>query len=207
MIDMTGVRRADYGLPEDGVVFCAHAAVYKILPSVFAQWMALLARHPRSVLWLRAAAGEVERRLRHAAASQGIDGARLVFAPPDRIPRYLARFRLADLFLDTYPFGAHTTVNDALFAGLPVVTIAGRSFAARASASQLAAAGIEDLIACDLGEYLKIADAIASDPARRASIAAALRGAGPRFALFDMDRYARTFEAALSTAWQEAALA
>ena len=79
--------------------------------------------------------------------------------------------------------------------------------AARASASQLAAAGIEDLIACDLGEYLKIADAIASDPAQRASIAAALRGAGPRFALFDMDRYARTFEAALSTAWQEAALA
>ena len=168
-----------------------------VTTTVFGCWMALLAKHPTSVLWLREAAPDIRARLRRAAGARGIDGARLVFAPRDPVPRYLSRMRLADVFLDTFPFGSHTTVNDALYVGLPVVTRAGRSFASRSSASQLAAAGLSELIARDADEYVAIADRLARDPARRAAIAAA--STSP---LFDMTRYTRTFEAALTSAWR-----
>ncbi len=196
-LDPAPIHRAEYGLAADALVFCAPAAIYKVLPPVFGCWMALLAKHPTSVLWLREAAPDIRARLRRAAGARGIDGARLVFAPRDPVPRYLSRMRLADVFLDTFPFGSHTTVNDALYVGLPVVTRAGRSFASRSSASQLAAAGLSELIARDADEYVAIADRLARDPARRAAIAAA--STSP---LFDMTRYTRTFEAALTSAWR-----
>ena len=110
-------------------------------------------------------------------ALAGVDAARLVFAPPDPVERYLARLPLADLFLDTAPFGAHTTVNDALFMGVPVVTMAGRSFAGRASASQVSAAGMTDLVAPDLATYVERARALARD---RCAARRRARAAGPR---------------------------
>src|SRR5207253_9470332 len=120
---------------------------------LFDRWMALLRDVPGSVLWLRQLPADRIGRLRETAVARGVDGARLLSAPGEGIDRYLARFALADLFLDSFPFGSHTTVNDALFAGLPVVTVAGRSFASRASASQLHAAGLPGLVANSLDEY------------------------------------------------------
>jgi predicted O-linked N-acetylglucosamine transferase (SPINDLY family) len=195
------LRRADYGLPDDAIVFCAFAPLYKVLPPMFARWMQLLARHAGSVLWLRGAPTAVVARLRAAAATHGIDAARLVFAADEPHPRYLARMRLADLFIDTFPYGAHTTVNDALYAGLPVVTQRGRSFASRASASQVAAMGCARTIAHDADAYVAVADTLAGDRAQREAIAASLRDPAARAALFDMDRYARAFEAAIDAAW------
>jgi len=193
--------RVEYGLPEDGLVFCAFAAVYKILPELFDRWMALLRDVRGSVLWLRHIPADRIGRLREAAVARGVDGARLLSAPGEGIDRYLARFALADLFLDSFPFGSHTTVNDALFAGLPVITVAGKSFASRASASQLRAADQSDMIADSLDEYVNIARALAHDPDRLAHSRRALRAARAQLPLFDMDAYARAFERAIIGAY------
>ncbi|MEP6678381.1 MAG: hypothetical protein ABJB78_03720 [Betaproteobacteria bacterium] len=189
--------RAQYGLPADGVVFCAFAALAKIVPTIFDAWMRCLRDVPGSVLWLRQMPADRAARLREEAARRGIAGERLIVAPAEPVPRYLARFALADLFLDSAPFGSHTTVNDALFMGLPVVTIAGASFAGRASASQLAALGLTELIARDHADYARIAHRLALSPTERATIGERLRDAATRAPLFDMDAYARSFEAAI----------
>lgn len=193
------VARGNYGLPETGSVLAALAPTYKILPEVFGVWMALVRRHDDAVLWLRAMGAVAEARLREAARLQAVDPTRLHFAPTEPTDRYLARMRCADLLLDTAPFGAHTTVNDALCMGLPVVTVRGRSFAARASASQAAAAGLGAFVARDLGDYFSIADALLADRGRLAETAATLRAASP--SLFAMEDYARRFAAAVEDAW------
>jgi protein O-GlcNAc transferase len=195
--------RAEYGLPSDAFVFCAQAAAYKVLPEMFDVWMRLLADVGDSVLWLRPMHALAEANLRAAARQGGIAAERLVFAPQEPSPRYLARFRLAELYLDTYPFGSHTTVNDALFAGLPVLTLSGRSMAARASASQLRAVGLQELIAASHEEYGSIALSLARDRPRLAALTARLRGNGASSPLFDMQRYAREFEDALMRIWRE----
>jgi predicted O-linked N-acetylglucosamine transferase (SPINDLY family) len=193
--------RAAYGLPGDALVLHAGAALYKVSPELFAAWLAILRDVPRSVLWMRASPPASVARLRFAAAKAGIDGARLHFAPAESVERYLARFALADLMLDTAPFGAHTTVNDALYMGVPVVSVAGRSFAGRASASQLVAAGLEELVAPDLARYADLARALAGDPAQLDSARERLRDVRRR-ALFDADRYAAAFAEALIAAWR-----
>jgi predicted O-linked N-acetylglucosamine transferase (SPINDLY family) len=189
--------RSDYGLPDSAFVFTAPAAPYKILPPLYDLWMRLLQSVPEAVLWLRAGAAATEKNLRAEADRRGVDPRRLVFAPTEPVPRYLARYALADLFLDTYPFGSHTAVNDALFAGLPVLTLAGRSMAARASAAQLRAAGITELVAADAAEYIAIATDLARRPDRLQDLRLRLRRDGRDAALFDMAAYTRTFESAL----------
>jgi protein O-GlcNAc transferase len=205
VIDTAVRTRTDYSLPEDAFVFCSQAAPYKINPDLFALWMRLLARVDDSVLWLRPMPAIAEANLRREAEARGIGAGRLVFAPHEPAPRYLARFRLADLYLDTSPFGSHTAVNDALFAGLPVLTLSGRGMAARASASQLLAAGLPELIATTQEQYEAIALALVNDRARLAQLAAGLRDGGSARALFDMPRYTREFEAMLLRIWQERA--
>ena len=195
--DPAPLDRATYALPPRGVVFCAFAAVYKIVPEVFDVWMRLLRDVPDSVLWLRHMPADRTQRLRAEAEKRGVAAERLIVAPREPVPRYLARFELADLFLDSAPFGSHTTVNDALFAGLPVVTVAGKSFAGRASAAQLAALGAQAQIARDLAHYGEIALDLATDPAARAAAAGQLRDGAARAALFDADGYARRFEATI----------
>jgi predicted O-linked N-acetylglucosamine transferase (SPINDLY family) len=192
--------RAEYGLSDDAFVFCAFAAPYKILPDHFACWMQLLRNAQGSVLWLRHLLPDRIARLRAEAERRGVDGARLIVAPADSIARYLARFGLADLLLDSAPFGSHTTVNDALFAGLPVVTIAGQSFAGRASASQLYAAGFPELVARDADDYASIAGSLARERDRLAEITRRLRETGRHSPLFDMNAYARAFESAIERA-------
>lgn len=196
--------RADYGLPENATVFCAFAAINKIVPSVFDAWMHILRDLPGSVLWLRHMAPDRAARLRAQAQRCGVAGERLVVAVAEPVESYLARLPLADLFLDSAPFGSHTSVNDALFVGLPVVTIAGASFAGRASASQLAALGQDALIARDLAHYVEVALRVATDAAERAALAAQLRDPARRAPLFDIDGYARRFEAAIVAAFRSA---
>ena len=175
----------------------SQAAPYKILPEMFHLWTRLVAGIEGSILWLRPMRPEAEANLRKEANERGIPGDRLIFAPHEPLPQYLARYALADLYLDTFPFGSHTTVNDALFAGLPVLTLAGRSMAARASASQVRAAGLPELIATSHREYESIALALARERERLRALTSRLRSQGRASALFDMDSYARRFEDAL----------
>jgi predicted O-linked N-acetylglucosamine transferase (SPINDLY family) len=158
---------------------------------------------PGSVLWLRDQPGTVVRRFELAAEARGVAPERLICAPNEAVPRYLKRFSLADLFLDTMPFGGHTTVNDALFAGLPVLACAGRSFASRASASQVIAAGMPELVVGSREEFVRRAIELGNDRPRLAALAATLRARRDRLPLFDLDRYTRTFEEAVERAWRE----
>jgi predicted O-linked N-acetylglucosamine transferase (SPINDLY family) len=188
--------RAALGLPEQGVVFCCFSNLYKFTPEVFDRWMRILVRVPESVLFLYADRPEAAARLRAQAAARGVDPARLVFGERLPLPEYLARYRCADLFLDTAPYNAGTTASDALWAGLPVLTCAGRAFSARVAASVLTAAGLPELIAADGQDYEDRAVALAHDPARRASIRARLEGDRAASPLFDAARFTRSLERA-----------
>ncbi|MBK6806077.1 MAG: hypothetical protein IPG84_15120 [Betaproteobacteria bacterium] len=189
-----------HGLPEDAVVYAAMSAPYKILPERFDAWMAILRAVPASVLWMRTIGPVAVRRVLKRAESLGVDPRRLRFASNEDVPRYLARFRLADLFLDTSPFGSHTTVNDALSAGLPVLTQAGRTFASRASASQVIAAGRP--LAASLGSP-DTAIALGLDRPRLRESSLRLRANRSLKPFFDPDAYARAFEAAIERAWKD----
>ena len=156
----------------------------------------------RTVMWLRPMHEAPVANLRRSAETLGVAPHRLVFSVLERTPDYLARFRLADLVLDTYPYGSHTTTNDALFAGVPVVTVAGRTFAARASASQLATMGLHELIADDLDAYARLCDALITDPGRLAAVTGRVRADAARAALFDMQPYARKFVDAIFAGWR-----
>jgi len=188
------------GLPTDGFVFCCFNASYKITRDVFAGWMRILAQVPGSVLWLLEAGPEMTEALRTSSLSHGVDPDRLVFAP--RLPKarmadHLGRHRLADLFLDTRPYGGHTTAGDALWAGLPVLTCTGPGFAARVAASLLTALNLPDLIAPSAPAYESLAVALARDPARLDQVRRRLgfarhRPGGP----FDSAALARALERA-----------
>jgi predicted O-linked N-acetylglucosamine transferase (SPINDLY family) len=175
--------RAELGLPASGFVFCCFNAHYKINPETLASWTRILAAVPGSVLFLLGGNAAAERNLRAAAAGRGIDGGRLVFGRRLPFDQYLARYRAADLFLDTLPYNAGATASDALWAGLPLLTCRGETFASRVGASLLTAAGIPELIASDRGGYEDLAVALATDGPRLAAIrnrlAAAQRTATP----------------------------
>ena len=167
--------RTEVGLPAEGFVFCCFNNSYKITPPVFDIWMRLLDRVAGSVLWLCSDRIAAETNLRREAAARGIDPARLVFARRVPLEDHLARHRLADLFLDTLPYNAHTTASDALWVGLPIVTCCGQSFAGRVAASLLRAIGMPDLVTHDLDEYERLALRIACGPAVRQELRERLR--------------------------------
>ncbi|MGT2441188.1 tetratricopeptide repeat protein [Bradyrhizobium betae] len=194
--------REDVGLPSEGFVFCCFNNNYKITPAVFDVWVRLLAQVPGSALWLYGDRAGAESHLRREAAARGIDPARLVFAP--RLPQHqhLARHRLADLFLDTLPYNAHTTASDALWTGLPVVTCKGKSFAGRVAASLLQAVGMPDLVTSDLGAYERLALRLASDPAMLGTLRQRLQQNRMSQPLFHGDRYRRHLESAYTTMWE-----
>jgi hypothetical protein len=146
--------RSEEGLPERGIVFCCFNNSHKITPEVFDIWMRVLQKVPDSVLWVRSAGASMEKNLCEEAQSRGVDPKRLVFA--GRVPSmadHLARYRLADLFLDTFPFCAQTTASDALWAGVPVVTCVGESSMSRICASLLHALEMPELVTRSLQEY------------------------------------------------------
>ena len=158
--------------------------------------MRILDRVPGSVLWLFEDNEAAARHLRREAASRGVDPDRLIFAPLTGLPDHLARHRAADLFVDTWPCNAHTTASDALWAGLPVLTCPGESFASRVASSLNAAIGLPELIAATPGEYEDLAVALARDPARLAGLKQRLAECRLRAPLFDTARYARHLELA-----------
>lgn len=191
--------RQDAGLPTTGFVFCCFSQSNKILPHVFGIWMRLLKAVEGSVLWLREEYPEVTRNLQKAAEARGVDRSRLVFAPRAPLDEHMARHRLADLFLDTVPYNAATTAGDALWAGLPVLTCQGVSFASRVAASVLHAAGLPELITSSLPEYEAQALALATDRSIMARIKAALSANRSKSPLFDAKLFARHIESAYTT--------
>jgi predicted O-linked N-acetylglucosamine transferase (SPINDLY family) len=202
-IAATVPSRAACGLPPAGFVFASFNNSYKITPDMFAVWMRLLAAVPGSVLWLLEANELVARNLRREAEHRRIDPARLVFAPRAPLPEHLARHRHADLFLDTLPCNAHTTASDALWAGLPVLTCAGSTFAGRVAASLLAAAGLPELVAASLVDYERAALALARDPDRLAALRERLARNRETSALFDLPRLTAQLEAAYVRMWRQ----
>ena len=194
--------RAEAGLPADGFVYCCFNNAYKITPEIFASWMRIMAAVPGSVLWLLANDSDSIARLRGAAEAQGVDPARLVFGPSLPSAQHLARHRLADVFLDTLPYNAHTTASDALWAGLPVLTQLGQAFAGRVAASLLNAVGLPEMITQDATDYEALAIALGRDPARAAALKAKLAAAIPKAPLFDTPRFTRHLEHAYRMMWQ-----
>jgi predicted O-linked N-acetylglucosamine transferase (SPINDLY family) len=193
--------RTECHLPEDGVVFCCFNHSYKLTPAVFDIWMRLLQAVPGSVLWLLEANAAVPDNLRREAAARGVSAERLIFARHAPIPDYLARLAAADLFLDTFPYNAGATANDALWAGLPVLTCSGDSYVGRMAGSLLHAIGLPELVAGSPAEYEALAVELARVPARLAELRRRLADNRARMPLFDMARYARDIEAAYTAMW------
>ena len=191
------VARSDFGLPENGIVFCCFNNAYKLNPHVFRSWMTIMKAVGGSVLWLSELHETAQRNLQSQAQAAGVDASRLVFAKRlNSAAEHLARHQLADLFLDTVPYNAHTTASDALWAGLPVLTVAGETFAARVAASLLNAVGLPELIARSKAEYEKLAIELANNPDRLEKIKQKLKTKRLASPLFDTRLFTRHLEAA-----------
>ena len=193
--------RTDVGLPPDGFVFCCFNNNYKITPPVFDVWMRLLAAVDRSVLWVVVGTEAAKENLRCAARERSVDPERLVFAPRVSPEDHLARHRLADLFLDTLPYNAHTTASEALWAGLPLITCLGSNFAGRVGGSLLHAIGLPDLVTRSLDEYEALARKLATDPRALGAIKSRLWSNRATHPLFDTKRFARNIEKAYMAIW------
>ena len=200
-IDPQAPTRASQGLPSGAFVFCCFNHHYKITRPVFRLWMQLLRQRPDSVLWLLVSDDEARRNLRAAAVQAGVDGARLVFADRMALPQHLARHACADLFLDSWPCNAHTPAGDALWAGLPVLTCAGETFASRVGASLLTACRMTELIAANPRVYVDLALALAANPSRLSALRERLQATRLQVPLFDTERFARHIERAYDLAW------
>ncbi len=197
----TTPTRAECGLPDDAFVFCCFNNSYTITPRFFTLWMGLLAELPGSVLWLR---GEeaVRRNLSREAAARGIDPKRLVFAQGLPMAEHLARYRQADLFLDTLPYNAHATACDALWAGLPVLTLAGACFSGRVAGSLLRAVGLPELVTESEEDYRALALFLAREPALLGQYRQRLADKRATAPLFDAGGFTRDIETAYQRMWQ-----
>lgn len=173
-----------------------------IAPPIFDIWMRLLEKIPESVLWLLKGNDWSEANLRKEGAARDIDPERIVFAPHRPLPDHLARYRLADLFLDTLPYNPHTTASDALWVGLPVLTCLGKCFAARVAGSLLEAVGLAVLITTDLASYETHALKLAHEPQLLAGYAKRLAENRISYSLFDCERFTRNMEAAYMSMWR-----
>ncbi|MGC1251302.1 MAG: hypothetical protein WA889_10620, partial [Xanthobacteraceae bacterium] len=190
------------GLPEHGVVFCCFNNSYKITPRVFDCWMRILKKVEDSVLWLLDANAAATNNLRKEAVARGINSERLIFANRIPLAEHLARHRLANLFLDTLPCNAHATASDALWAGLPVLTCLGETFAGRVAASLLHAIHLPELITTTLEEYEDLAIELATNPEKLASIRRKLAGNRFTTTLFDTKLFTRNIEAAYAAMYE-----
>ena len=194
--------RSALGLPEDGIVFCCFNAAYKIRPDVFAAWMRILARSPGSVLWLLRSNDGAVARMQAAARDAGIAPERLRFAASVAYEAHSARIAAADLFLDTWTYSAGATAGQTLAAGVPMLALPGRGYAARMSAAVLGSLGFPELIAGDVRQYEEYAVALAADAERLADLRARLRSRVAVSPLFDANAGARRLETAYEGAWQ-----
>jgi predicted O-linked N-acetylglucosamine transferase (SPINDLY family) len=198
----TDTSRQDWGLPAEGFVFCSFNNSYKITPVFFDIWMRLLLSVPGSVLWLLEANDLVKANLRSEAGKRGVEPGRLIFAPRVPLAKHLRRHRHADLFLDSLPCNAHTTASDALWAGLPILTCGGNTFAGRVAGSLLMAAGLPELVTVSLEEYEQTALALARDPRRLLALRQKTARSREGSPLFDLPACTGHIEAAYARMWQ-----
>jgi len=194
--------RSECGLPENAFVFCCFNNTYKITPEIFDVWMRLLAAKADSVLWLIGTHRTAEANLRREAEQRGMPSSRLIFAPKIPVADHLARSAQADLFLDSMPYNAHTTGSDMLWAGVPVLTCLGSTFASRVGASLVRAVGLDELATNSLQEYEALALKLANDPSHLRTLRERLARHRPTCPLFDSARFARHIESAYTTMWQ-----
>ncbi|HLM54069.1 MAG TPA: tetratricopeptide repeat protein [Pseudoxanthomonas sp.] len=188
-----GVSRGECGLPPDGFVFCCFNNSYKLNPRSFGRMLAALRAVERSVLWLLSGPGRADRRLRMEAERHGVDPQRLVFMAKQPHAAYLQRYRHADLFLDTNPYNAHTTASDALWAGCPVLTLPGATFASRVAGSMNHHLGLHEMNVDSDESFIARATALATDPAELSRVRLRLRQARSEPGLFDMAGFAQDF--------------
>lgn len=194
--------RAESGLPSDAVVFACFNSNHKITPDVFDVWMRLLRQVPGSVLWLLKSNEDAQGALAAEASLRGVDPQRIVWAARLPLADHLARYRHADLFLDTFHYNAHTTCCDALWGGLPVLTLAGETFPSRVGASLLAAVGLPELVTHDVAGYERLALELALSPDRLHALGQRLQQQRTCSPLFDSGRFARGLESAFDAMWQ-----
>ena len=190
------LNKKDFGLPEDGFIFCCFNNNYKITPEVFNTWMRIIKSVDGSVLWLLEDNPTASRNLIREAEARGVSGERLIFGGRLEVDDHLARHQLADLFLDTLPCNAHTTASDALWTGLPVLTCLGNSFAGRVAASLLAALDLQGLITNDLSDYEELAIKLATQPDMLQKIKTELNANKLKKPLFDTKLFAKEIETA-----------
>jgi len=195
--------RQDENLPAEGFVFCCLNGSQKITSEVFAAWAEILRSVPGGVLWLLDSIAATNDRLRQMAAAHGVDPERLRFAPKRPNPQHLARYRLADLFLDTFPYGAHTTASDAMWMGVPVLTMPGRTFASRVCAGLVASVGFPELIATDLADYVRRAIAIGLNGTLSAGLKLRMKHARQGTPLFDTPRLVKGLEEHYDLMWND----
>ena len=190
--------KTEVGLPEHGFIFACFNNLYKITPSTFDMWTKILNETPGSILWLFESKAVAAKNLKAEAAKRGLSLDRIIFAAPMSNSDHLARLKLADLCLDTAPYGAHTTASDALWAGLPVITLIGNSFASRVGASLLNAVGMPELITSSRADYERLAIHLANDTSKLAEIRDQLKASRSTCALFDTLSYTRDLERAFT---------
>ena len=195
--------RKDFGLPDDSMVYCCFNGAHKINRFTFDRWLMILARVPGSVLWLLGSTPGANERLRDYAAGRGIARERVVFADKVINPHHLARYALADLFLDTTPYGAHTTASDALWMGVPVLTLSGRSFASRVCGSLVRAAGVAELNCTSAEQYVDRAVEFGKDSSMLDTLREKLRASRDTCTLFDMPLLVQKLEGLYRQMWHE----
>jgi predicted O-linked N-acetylglucosamine transferase (SPINDLY family) len=195
--------REEAGLPSDGMVYCCFNGTHKITPFTWARWMEILKAVPGSVLWLLDTIPTTNARLRELAAEHGVAPERIVYAPKRANAAHLARYPLADLFLDTVPYGAHTTSSDALWMGVPVLTLAGRSFPARVCGSLIRSAGLEDLICTTPEQFVQSAVELGLDRERRQRYRDKLAAGRDSCVLFNTPLLVASLERVYAEMWSD----
>ena len=195
--------RKDVGLPDDAVVFCCFNGVHKITPFTWRRWMTILQQVPGSVLWLLDSIETTNMRMKELATQYGVSAERLIFAGKRRNPEHLARYPLADLFLDTSPYGAHTTSSDAMWMGVPVLTLAGRAFASRVCGSLVKSAGLEDLICYTPDAFVARAVELGNDKEKLLTFRRKLKDNRDSCVLFNTPLLVSSLEGLYARMWQD----
>jgi predicted O-linked N-acetylglucosamine transferase (SPINDLY family) len=193
-ITYSKLSRLDCGLNENDFVFCCFNQNYKFTPFIFSLWIEILKSTNNSVLWLYLSTEDAKENILQEASKNGVSEDRFVFAMKLPNDMHLARIKLADLFLDTYPYGAHTTASDAIRVGLPIITLQGKSFASRVSASLLHSIDLDELITSSREEYLKLALELASNKKKINLLKSKIIRNVKKSALFDSGKFTKDFE-------------
>jgi predicted O-linked N-acetylglucosamine transferase (SPINDLY family) len=191
-----------FGLPENSIVFCCFNSNHKITPQIFDAWMTILRNVNHSILWLHVSDETAKNNLLTEAIKRNIEAGRIIFAQTVDVEEHLPRLRLADIFLDTYPYNAHTTASDALRMGLPIITLRGHSFVSRVAASLLSSIGMDQLIASSLEDYISMAIHLASDKNKLSELKNEINRAVTEGSLFNSDNYTNNYETSLIAAYQ-----